>query len=106
MLICKIISVRKFIHGVASIITFDCRDDYSDIQRNPTRKVGSAKKTKNALGAREIAFAAVFVTQIICRRNTDDIPIIMRRMSTEKRAIVVGIPRQGAGIRQESQFSR
>ena len=32
--------------------------------------------------------------------------IIIRRMTTEKGARAVGILRQGAGIRQESRFSR
>ena len=34
------------------------------------------------------------------KRKTDNISIIIRRMTTEKRARAVGILRQGAGIRQ------
>ena len=45
MLICKIL-LRKFILEVTSIITFDFRDNYSDIQQNSTCKAGSAQKRK------------------------------------------------------------
>ena len=45
MLICKIVS-RKFIHEVTSIMAFDCRDNYLDIQQDSTRKAGSAQKQK------------------------------------------------------------
>ena len=45
MLICKIF-LQKFMHEVISIITFDCRDNYSDIQQNSTCEVGSAQKWK------------------------------------------------------------
>ena len=65
MLTCKIF-LRKFIHEVTSIIAFDCRDNYSDIQQNSTCKAGSAQKPKNARGALEITFAAIFISQIIC----------------------------------------
>ena len=58
MLLCKIL-LRKFIHEV----TIDCSDNYSDLQQNYTCK---CSKTINARGAREIAFAAVFISQIIC----------------------------------------
>ena len=40
------------------------------------------------------------------KRKTDNISIIIRRMTTEKRAKAVGIPRQCAGIRQVSHFFR
>ena len=39
------------------------------------------------------------------KRKTNNISIIIRRMTTEKRARAVGILRQGAGIRQVSIFS-
>ena len=45
MLICKIF-LRKFIHEVTSILTFDCRDNYSDIQQNSMTEAGSAQKRK------------------------------------------------------------
>ena len=45
MLICKIF-LRKFIPEATSIITFDCRDNYSDIQQNSSCKAGSAEKRK------------------------------------------------------------
>ena len=45
MLICKIF-LRKFIHEITSIITFDCRDNYSDILQNTTCNMGSAQKRK------------------------------------------------------------
>ena len=38
------------------------------------------------------------------KRKIDNISIIIRRMTTEKRARVVGIPWQGAGLRQVSHF--
>ena len=40
------------------------------------------------------------------KRKTDNISIIIRRMTTEKRARAVGTPRQDAGKRQESHFFR
>ena len=43
MLICKIF-LRKSIHEVTTTITFDCQDNYSDIQQNSTCKAGSAQK--------------------------------------------------------------
>ena len=110
MLICKLF-LRKFIHEITSIITFNCRDNYSDIQQNSTCKVGRAKKktTKNVRGAREIVFAAIFVSQIICcmfylKEKQTTFCIIIRRMTTVKGSRAVGIIRQGAGIRQESRF--
>ena len=45
MLICKIF-LGKCIREVTSIITFDCCDNYSDIQQNSTSKVESAQKRK------------------------------------------------------------
>ena len=45
MLICKLF-LRKFLHEVTSIITFNCRDNYSDIQQNSMCKAGSAQKRK------------------------------------------------------------
>ena len=45
MLICKLF-LRTFIHEDTSIITFDRRDNYSDIQQNITCKAGSAQKQK------------------------------------------------------------
>ena len=111
----------KFIHEIRSIITFDCRENYSDIQQSSTRKTGSAQKkkkkkkkkknTKNARGAREIAFAAIFISQIIwwmfhLKEKQTAFRIIVRRMTTEKGARAVGILRKYASIRQVSQFSR
>ena len=43
MLICKIF-LWKFLHEVRSILTFDCLDNYSDIQQNSTCKAGSPQK--------------------------------------------------------------
>ena len=40
------------------------------------------------------------------KRKADNIFIIIRRMTTEKRTRAVGIPRQGSGIRQVSYFFR
>ena len=45
MLISKLL-LRKLMHEVTSIITFDCRDNYSDTQQNSMCKVGSAQKRK------------------------------------------------------------
>ena len=38
------------------------------------------------------------------KRKTGNMPIIIRRMTAEKRARAVGIPRQGARMRQVSHF--
>ena len=70
---------------------------------------GKCSKTKNASGAREIAFAAIFISQIICwlfhlKEKQTIFCIIIRRMTTEKGARAVGILRQGLGIRQVSSF--
>ena len=40
------------------------------------------------------------------KTKTDNISIIIRRMSTEERAKAVGMLQRGAGIRQVSHFSR
>ena len=40
--------------------------NYSVIQQNSTCNVESAQKTQNAHGAREFAFAAIFIPQLIC----------------------------------------
>ena len=99
MLLCKIL-LRKFIHEV----TIDCSDNYSDLQQNYTCK---CSKTINARGAREIAFAAIFISQIICwmfHLKQTTFCIIEWRMTAEKGARAVGILRQGTGIRQVSGF--
>ena len=90
MLICKIF-LRKVIHEVTSIITFDCHDNYSDIQQNSRCEVRSAQKTKNARGARKIAFAAIFISQIICwmfclKEKQTTVCNIIRCMKTQKGA--------------------
>ena len=51
----------------------------------------------------------MFVTKNICwmfplKEKTDNISFIIRRMTTEKTARAVGIPPQGAGMRQVSLF--
>ena len=68
-------------------------------------------KKQNAHGAREIAFAAIFISQIICwmfqlKEKQTKLCVIIRRMTTEKRARANGILRQGAGVRQVRHFSR
>ena len=59
MIISKVL-LRKFIHEVTGIITFDCRDNYSDTQHKSMCKVKSTQETKNARGARGAAFAVMF----------------------------------------------
>ena len=76
----------------------------------PHVQSGKCSKTKNARGARDIAFAAIFMSQIICwifhlKEKQTMFCIIRWRMTTEKRARAVGILWQGAGI-QVSRFSR
>ena len=66
---------------------------------------GKCSKTKNTRGAREIAFAAIFISQIICemfhlKEKQTTFCIIIGRMTTEKGGRAVDILRQGAGIRQ------
>ena len=64
---------------------------------------GKCSETKNARGARAIAFAAFFISQIICKlfhlkeKQTTGC-IIIWCMTTEKGAKAVGILQQGAGI--------
>ena len=45
MLTCKIF-LRKFIHKVSGIISFDCHCYYSDTQQHSTCKLGNARKRK------------------------------------------------------------
>ena len=45
MLICKIF-LRKFIHTVSGIMSFDCHCYYSDTQQHSTCKLGNAQKRK------------------------------------------------------------
>ena len=45
-----------------------------------------------------------YLLNVSLKRKADKISIIKRRMTTEKRARAVGIPRQGTGIRQVSHF--
>ena len=63
MLICKIF-LRKFIHGATSIITFDCRDNYSDIQQNSTCKAGNAQKRKM-----HVELARLLLQQFLFRKS-------------------------------------
>ena len=64
---------------------------------------GKCSKERNARGGREIAFAAIFISQTICRmfhfkEKQTTFCIIIRRMTIEKGARAAGILRQGAGI--------
>ena len=107
MLISKIL-LWKFIHEVTSIITFDCCDNYSDTQQSSMCKVGSSQKRKMHVELEGLHLQQCFhkhhLLNVSLKRKTDNISIIIRRMTTEKRARAVGIPRQGAGIRQVSHF--
>ena len=106
MLICKIF-LQNFIHEVTTIIIFDCHDNYSDIQQHV--QSGKCSKTQNAREAREIAFAAIFILQIICwmfhlKEKQTTFCIIRRRITKEKGVRANGILRQSAGMRQARHF--
>ena len=105
MLICKIF-LGKFIRVVTSIITFDCRDNYSDIQQNSTCRAESARKRKMhvELARMHLHYFTNRLLNVSLKRKT--FCIIIRRMTTQKGARAVGILHQGAGIRQVSRFSR
>ena len=68
MLICKLFS-GKFIHEVTNIITFNCRDNYSDIQQNSTCKAGSAQKRKLHVVLARLHLQQFFISQIICLKE-------------------------------------
>ena len=96
--VCRIF-LWKFMHEVKSIITFEFSDNYSGIQQNSTLQHGKCSKTQNARGAREIAFAAIFnlTTHLLyasLKRKTDNIPIILRCITTTERARAVGMLQQ------------
>ena len=99
MLICKIF-LRKFIHEVTSIITFDCRDNYSDIQENSMCKAGSAQKRKIYVELARLHLQQCLFHKSFAECFTSSFCIIIWRMTTEKAARAVGILRQCAGIRQ------
>ena len=92
-------------HEVTSIITFDCRDNYSDIQQNS--KAGSAQKRKmhvERLYLQQFLFHRSVAKCFIEKKKQTTFCIILRRMTKEKGARAVGIILQGAGIRQGSRF--
>ena len=65
LLICKIF-LGKYIHEVRSSITFDCRDNYSDIQQNSTYKAESAQKRKMHVELARMHLQHFFFPQIVC----------------------------------------
>ena len=68
MLICKIF-FRKFIHEVTSIITFDCRDIFLEIQQNSTCKAGSAQKRKM-----HVELAILHLQQFLFHKSVAECP--------------------------------
>ena len=100
-LICKIF-LWKCMREVTSIRIFDCCDNYSGIQQNFTYKAKSAQKCMRS--SRDCICSKVYLTNHLLKRKTD-ISIIIRRMTTEESARVVGMLQHGACIRQVSHFS-
>ena len=94
MLIYKIV-LRKFIHEVTSIITFDSRDNYLDIHQNSACKAGSAQKRKM-----HVELARLHLQQFLfhLKEKQATFCTIIRRMTTENGERAVGILRQGSGI--------
>ena len=87
MLISKI-GLRKFIHEVTSITTFDCRDNYSGTQQNNTCKVGSAQNRKMHVELERLHLQQCFhknhLLNVSFKRQTDNISTIIRHMTTDK----------------------
>ena len=88
MLIIKI-CVRKFIHILTNITTFDCRDNYSDTQQSTTCKIGECSKTKKSMWSTRDCICSNFchknhLLNVSLKRKTD-ISIIIRRITTEKK---------------------
>ena len=96
------------IHEVTSSITFDCRDNYPDSQQNTMCKLGSAQNEKCMWNSRGCICCNVchknHLLKVSLKRKTDNISSIIWRMTAEKRARAIGIPRQGAGIWQVRHF--
>ena len=77
MLICKIF-LRSFIHEVTRIITYDCRNNYSDIRQNSTCKSESAQKNaKCTWSSRDIICSNFYFTNhllnVSLKRKTNNI---------------------------------
>ena len=76
MLICKIL-LAKFIHEVTSIIIFDCRDNYSDIQQNSRAKRKVLKNEKCTWSSQECICSIFYFTNrllnVLLKRKTINI---------------------------------
>ena len=92
---------------VTDILSFDRHNNYSGTQQNFTCKVGSAQKRKTHVELERLHLQYFFHTNhllnVSLKRKTDNIFIIIRRiMTTDKRAIAVGIHLALFSLRTES----
>ena len=89
MLICKIV-LQKFIHKVSGCISFDCHCYYSDTQQHSMCKLGNAQKRKMHVQLERLHLQDFYhINQLLnasLKRKTEHIFIIMRHVTTEKRA--------------------
>ena len=119
MLICKIL-LWKFTHGVTSIITVDCHNNYSHQSSNiAVSAISRAPRAKwevlkNAFfvfehlplctwSSRDCIYSnfchTTHLLNVSLKENlTGKTSIIIQRMTTEERARAFGIPRQGSSI--------
>ena len=96
MLISKIL-LRKFVHEVTI-------DSVIIIQIRSKAPCAKWEVLKNEKCTWSLSQKKNHLLNVSLKRKTDHISIIIQRVTIEKRARAVGIPRQGAGMRQVSHF--
>ena len=75
------IVLRKFVHKVSGIISFDCYCYYSDTQQHSTFKLGNAQKRKM-----HVQLESIHLLNVSLKIKTENFFITIRHVTTEKRA--------------------
>ena len=100
MLICKI-CLRKLMHKVSDIISFDCPCYFLDTQQHSTCKLGNAQKRKMHVQLESLHMQKFLshdhLLYVSLKRKSENISIIIWHVTTEKGAKGIFMLQKGVG---------